>query len=61
MIAVLEHSLLANFDTAMCEIMLGNKFIDEFDKLVENLKANGYNEIPEIRNAAYDRYKEKIK
>jgi len=60
-IAVLEQSLLANFDTAISEIMLGNKSIDEYDKLVRDLKANGYDEILKIRNAAYDRYKEKIK
>jgi len=58
--AVLKQDCEADFDTAICEIMAGNKSIDELDKILENAKKNCYDEILEINNAAYQRYLKRI-
>jgi len=59
--AVLNQEYQANFDTAVCEIIAGNKSIDEYSKIISDAKTNFINEILEIQNAAYQRYLNKTK
>ena len=58
--AVLKQDYESDFDTAICEIMAGNKSIDELDKILEDAKKNCYDEILEINNAAYQRYLKRL-
>ena len=52
----IEMELYDAFEVAITDIMLGKASIDTFDKAVENLKKDGYNEYLEIMQNAYDRY-----
>jgi len=50
----------AELETAICDIILGKKSIDEYDKAIEEAKGNGYDRLIEIAQGAYDRYISKL-
>ncbi len=43
-------------EAALCDIILGKKSIDTYDAAIKKAKANGYDRVIEITQAAYDRY-----
>jgi len=59
--ATLNQEHQAAFETAINEIIAGNKSIDEYDSVIANAKKNIYDEILKIHNDAYQRYLGKIK
>lgn len=48
------------FEVAVTNIVLGKASIDTYDKAVEALKADGYDELIKIMQTAYDRYMAKF-
>lgn len=59
-IATIEQAKKAAFETAGNEMISGNKSIDDFDTVIADAKAGGYDEILEIYNSAYQRYLKKL-
>jgi len=47
-------------EVAITDIILGRKSIDAYDDAIEAAKANGYDRVIEINQAAYDRYMAKL-
>jgi len=47
-------------EVAISDIILGKASVDTFDAAIEEAKANGYDRVIEINQAAYDRYMAKL-
>ena len=59
--AALNQQYASATDTAINEIIMGNRSINEFDTIVSDAEKNYLGRILEIQNAAYQRYLEKLK
>lgn len=57
--AILNQQYQASFETAVTEIMLGNKSLNEYDTVISEAKKNAYDELLKIQNDAYERYMKK--
>jgi len=59
-IATLNQQYQATTETAINEIIAGNRSVDEFDKIAADAKKNFIGRILEIQNGAYQRYLKKL-
>jgi len=58
--AALNQQYASATDTAINEIIMGNRSIDEFDTIASDAEKNYLGRIVEIQNAAYQRYLKKL-
>jgi len=56
----IEEIARPQLEVAMCDMILGKKSIDDYDDVIAKAKADGYDRVLELKQAAYDRYLSKM-